>query len=203
MVDGMTALHTLLRLLLVRASGVSDLNFFRPYGQRAPVGDAAAPYATVRLMTSDEVSANLRQWVVTDPAVAGVVDPEEDHDLVEVLESFDEITVSVQFWKDGRVDAVGRGSWGEAAHSRAASLVRRLWMTHSVEYANQLGLGFVSASQVRDLSAVVDAFNERRAQVDLTFYVTNAETFVLNTFASAAFDVKIQQPDNRIEEVTT
>lgn len=205
MSDARTALHQLLRRLFVYTLGYTDTNFFRPDGQRAPAGASDAPYATVKILSTSLESFNMRRYEVTDPDVDPVLPvfaEGEATDLLEVLEALDQVIVSVQFWRDGRVDGAGRAAWGEAAHARASSLVRRLEMSHSIDYANQLGLGYSSASQVRDLSGLVDGSFERRAQVDLTFYVADAEVLALNMFKSATFDVKIQQPDGHISEVS-
>lgn len=202
MADAETALHRLLRRLFVFALG-TDSNFFRPEGQRAPAGPASAPYATVNLYLSEVASYNLRRWAYADPVVAAVrpaLDPAPD--LLEVMESLDRVTVSVQFWRDGAVDGAGRAAWGETARARALSLVRRLEMSPVVERANEYGLAYAGASAVRDVSGVVDGNYERRAQVDLTFYVANAEVLSLGMFREASLDVKIQQPDGHISEVS-
>jgi hypothetical protein len=201
--DYMTALHQLVRQLLQAALGLTDENFFRPHGMRTPAGAASQPYATVQIYASDMASFDLRRFLVTDPNVADVVPVGTSTNLIEVLETLDFFTASVQFWRDGAVDSAGRPTWGETAHSRARSLVARLELSENVALANSYGLGYSKASQVRDLSGNVDGANERRAQVDLTFYVSNAEVAAINSFRYANLQLKIQQPDGHLNEVNT
>lgn len=203
MADASTALHELVRRALARALGLTDTNFFRPDGQRAPAGAANAPYATVKLYGATMASYNLRRYEVTDPAVEDVVPADPgDADLLEALEAMTEFTASVQFFRDGAVDGAGRPAWGEGAFDRAKRLVMRIEMSDAAMYLAGLGLAYVSASQVRDLSAVADGSNERRAQVDLTFYVADAEVALMNMFKTATFAVEVQQPDGHIDEVS-
>jgi len=205
MPDAATALHELLRRLCQHTLGVGE-NFFRPAGQRAPAGPASAPFATINVISNELASFNLRRWSPDDPAVAAVTPPVGEHetppDLLEVLEGLDQVVASVQFYRDGAVDGVGRPVWGDAAHARAASLVRRLEMTFSVERANLYGLAYSSASAVRNLSSVVDGSSERRAQVDLTFYVANAEVVAMSMFRTLSIAIQVQQPDGHINEVS-
>lgn len=205
MADASTSLHRLLRRLFCYAVG-ADAAFFHPEGQRAPSGAANAPYATVKIYAGEVASYNLRRWTYSDPAVIDVRPTIGEHDsapdLLEVMESVDKMTVSVQFWRDGAVDGAGRPTWGESARARAESLVRRLEMSASVERANEYGLAYSSASPVRDVSGTVDGNYERRAQVDLTFYVANAEVLSIGMFKEASFDVKVQQQDGHISEVS-
>jgi hypothetical protein len=206
-VDALTALHELVRRLLTTVMGYTDTSFFRPAGQRAPVGSTDKPYATVKLYAEELLSFNLRRFEVTDSAVTVPVEKlgNPTSDLIEVIDSLDTVTASVQFFKDGRVDAVGRAAWGEAALSRAHALVRRLELTQSVEAANALGLAYQGTlGPVRDLSDVkVDGVGERRAQVDLVFCFSDSEAAAQAMFRSVSFLVKVQQPDGYINEVSS
>jgi hypothetical protein len=201
--DYMAAVQALLRRLCQETLAIEDGNFFRPHGQRAPAGAASAPYATIQIYASDMASLDVRRFLVTDPAVADVLPVGVQTDLIEVAETLDSFTASVQFWRDGAIDAAGRPAWGETAHSRARSLATRLMLSENVSRANSYGLAYAGSSQVRDLSANVDGANERRAQVDLFFYVSNAEVAAINAFRSATFDIRVQQPDGHINEVST
>lgn len=204
-VDGATALHELVRRLLTYAMGYTDQNFFRPAGQRAPVGSTSTPYATVKLYGSELLSYNLRRFDADDPAVADVAEGLTPSDLVEVIDGLGAITASVQFFKDGRVDGAGRSVWGEAALSRAQSLVRRLEMSHVVDQANAYGLAYQGpVGPIRDLSdPKVDGVGERRAQVDLVFNFGDAEVAAQAMFRTVVFNVKVQQPDGHISEVSS
>lgn len=200
--DYVAALHELLRRLFREATG-ADENFFRPHGMRAPAGPANAPYATLQIYSSDGLSLDIRRFLASDTEIGDVVPVGTTTNLVEILETMDEFTVSVQFWRDGAVDGSGRPSWGENAHSRARTLAGRLWLSENVMRANVYGLGYAGASQVRDLSGNVDGANERRAQVDLKFYASDALVSAINSFRTASLDIKVQQPDGHISEVST
>lgn len=197
----MTALHEIVRRVLGRVLG-TDNNFFRPEGQRAPSGAANAPYATVKIYSSQLVSFDLRRWFPSDLAVAHVVPEGTVTDLVEVLETTTQFTASVQFWRDGSVDGAGRAAWGEGARDRAERLIMNLELSASIELMNSVGLGYSTASNIRDVSGVVDGNYERRAQVDLTFYFSNSAVAAINMFKTATFDIKVQQPDGHISEVS-
>lgn len=201
--DTATALHELVRRLLTFAMGYTDQNFFRPAGQRAPVGAVNAPYATIKIYGDELLSYNLRRFDVDDPRVAGVVSGLASSDLVEVIDGLGMFTASVQFFKDGRVDGAGRPAWGDAAQSRARILVRRMELSPTVDQANAYGLAYHTASAVRDLSdPKVDGVGERRAQVDLTFSVGDAEVAAQNMFRIVTLSMKVQQPDGHINEVS-
>lgn len=201
--DCIAAVHALVRRLCRAAMGMTDDNFFRPHGMRAPAGAASLPFATIQIYASDMASIDVRRFLVGDPAIADVLPDAIETGMLEVAETLDSFTASVQFWRDGAVDGAGRPTWGETAHSRARSLVARLWLSENVERANAYGLAYAGSSQVRDLSGIVDGAIERRAQVDLSFYVSNAEVAAINAFQSASIDIKVQQPDGHINEVST
>jgi hypothetical protein len=204
-IDVATALHELIRRYLTFVMGYADENFFRPSGQRAPVGSTSAPYATVKLYGDKFLSYNLRRVPFDDPAVEGLTDDLEENDLVEIIDGLSTVTASVQFFKDGRVDGAGRPVWGEAALSRARSLVRRLELSQSVEKANEYGLAYNgTVGPIRDLSDVkIDGVGERRAQVDLIFSFGDAELAAQAMFRTVVFNVKVQQPDGHINEVSS
>lgn len=201
-VDASTALHLLLRRFLTFVMGYTDTNFFRPAGQRAPAGNAAAPYATIQILDSELLSFNFKRFAFDDPQAAAYTSELEMADLVEIISALETVTVSVQFWKDGAVDGAGRAAWGEKAFDRARRLVKRLELSTSVEQANLYGLGYQSAGKVRNLPAVVDAGLERRSQVDIVFSFGDAEAAAQSMFASVAVGIQIQQPDGHISEVS-
>lgn len=183
--------------------GYSDTNFFRPEGTRNPTGPTSKPYATVKLHSPEILSVNMVRVVPSSDTDHLVTPTQVPPDLIEVIDSIESITTSVQFFRDGNVDGVGRPIWGEGALSRASSLVKRMNFSHVVDKMFSFGLGFMSASQIRDLSTVVDGVNERRAQVDLEFVISSPEAVALQMFKSAEIGIKMQQPDGSINEVIT
>lgn len=86
----------------------------------------------------------------------------------------------------------GIARYSNAAFDRAARLVQKLRLSSSMTLMRALGLGFVSASPIRNLNAIVDHTWESRGQVDLTFNVVNREAEAIETILTAPLTTKFQ-----------
>lgn len=180
--------------------------FASPANQRRPSGATSVPYCTVQLTSSSMVGYNTKRYDAADPAVAAFVPLHSTLNLLEVIDSLEEFTASVHFYRSGEVDDRGRAiRAGNAAQSKALRLVKLLdGSSAGQDRIRSYGLGYAGASKVRDLSGPVpeEGSYENHVQVDLTFYASNPEALALSSSTSVAMILKVQQPDNTISEVT-
>jgi len=180
---------------LVRVVMGMPENSVRPADQIVPAGGQTVEFATVKVIAASD--AGLAS--VSNETVGNVTTEHVDvHKLA---------TVSVQFFRGSAKDGAGLAKYTNLAMDRAARLVQRLQLSASVELMNSLGLGFLSASTPRNLTAVVDTSYESRAQVDLVFDFANRESATVPTILSVPVHVGVQQPNGNAQtrdfEVTT
>lgn len=93
-------------------------------------------------------------------------------DLDETLDGHREVKVSFNFFKTGAFD-------------NASTFLIKLQATSIIDYFKANGLGFVSVSEIRDLSEVHKNLWEERAQFDLTLYALSNFTETVSAIASA------------------
>ena len=124
----------------------------RPANQNAPVSEGV--FATVLVSNVDGQGwddYNLKDTAPIIPTLPVT-------NMVETIIGQRTFTCSIQFFREG-------------AMTYAASL-KSLFLSASVQEKLQLlGIGFVSCSQVRDLSTVQSTFWEERSQVNVVFHV--------------------------------
>lgn len=180
---------------LVRVVMGMPENSVRPADQIIPAGSQVAEFATVKVLAVPDAG-----WGSVSLETDGGVTTEN----VDVLKR---ATVSVQFFRGPAKDRAGLAKYTNAALDRATRLVQRLQLSSSVDLMNELGLGFLSASAPRNLTAVVDANYESRAQVDIVFDFANRESATVPTILSVPVSISVQDPDGteqtRTFEVTT
>jgi hypothetical protein len=180
---------------LVRVVMGMSANSVRPADQIIPAGGQVAEFATVKVIAAPDVG-----W--GDVSLSEVSDVTTEH--VDVLKR---ATVSVQFFRGPAKDDAGLAKYTNVALDRAARLVQRLQLSASIELMNQLGLGFLGAGEPRNLTGVVDANYESRAQVDLIFSIANRESAPVQTILSVPLSISVQDPggteQTRTSEVTT
>lgn len=140
----------------------------RPANQTAPTGKQSEQFATVLVTVIDDTGQDDRK-LANDAAPALTV--------TETLVGQRKLTASVQFF---------RGD----AYTKACKLSSRMSLSSSVDKLNAIGLGFVRASPPRNLTAIVDAAWEARAQIDLEFYLVAKETQSIATYGTFPVTVK-------------
>lgn len=141
----------------------------RPANQDAPTsGDL---FATVLVVAQNEHGFPEFQYenIASDP---------EDR-VTETALQQSRITASVQFFRTGALDA-------------AKKFKRRVFMSDTNELTTSYGLGFVSCSDVRNLTALVNEVSEERAQLDVVFYCINQEVINVNTYGVFPINVKMR-----------
>jgi hypothetical protein len=167
------------------------VGYFKPARQRRPAGTTAYDFATVAIISSDLVSVDVRRFSATDPRVYGFV-PSYSTELVELVDPLDQFTASINFYRSGQTDAAGMPVAVAQTMSRARTLVKLLESSDAAERMRRYGLGYVTASKCRDLSATVDGNFEDRTQVDLEFYVSDPVVIAVNAIAEVDLEIKLQ-----------
>jgi hypothetical protein len=154
----------------------------RPANQDGPTsGDL---FATVLLMQENE-----RGWAeVSQENIDG--DPQER--IKEKATAQIRFTASIQFFRTGALDV-------------ARKLKNRIQMTDAQDLLTQYGLGLVTMSDIRNLTAVENEISEERGQLDIDFHLINEEETIVNTFGVFPIDVKMgtakSEPLNNTFEV--
>lgn len=150
----------------------------RPANQVAPTkGDI---FATVYIATDSERGhADIRQQNIPgDPALR----------IEETATAQSLAMASIQFFRAGAIDA-------------AKKLKRRIQMTDAQDLMGLHGLGFVKASDVRNLTMAVNEIWEERAQIDIEFHYVNSEVINVNTYGTFPVDVKMGADQSTSTEV--
>lgn len=174
-------LNRAIRALVRLCTGIADKDV-RPANQDAP---AKGNFATVLIMDSMAAGHDDDTWA----DVAG--DP--DDKVRETLRGQRTSVASIQFFREGARDLA------EKFRTRVA--------LHDALYALQeSGIGFISVTPVRNLSAVVNSAWEDRAQLDMVFSYISTETVDIPSFGSfpitvQTVPVEAQPPVNQSSEV--
>lgn len=146
------------------------LDSVRPANQLAPTGKSTEQFATV-LVTLIEPTGE------DDAIMANEAAPSLN--VSEIIKGMRRLVASIQFF---------RGD----AYTKAARLHTLMSMSSSVDKLKALGLGFVRASPARDLTAIVDADWEPRAQIDLEFYLVAKEIQSVPTYGTFPITVSTE-----------
>lgn len=136
-------------------------------------------YGTVKVVTVidqgwDELS------LVDNPA-----DPplEDDEDMIETITGMRSLFCSVNFIKDNPM-------------TEGKKLVRSFQASRNRELLYTNGLGLTEHSEVRDLTEIVGAEFEPRAQADISFNVVDEEIFFVNAINSVEINTNFQTNGN-------
>lgn len=140
----------------------------RPANQTAPTGKQTEQFATVLVTVIDDTGQDDRK-LTNDAAPALTV--------TETLVGQRKLSASVQFF---------RGD----AYTKACKLSTRMSLSSVVDKLNAINLGFVRASPPRNLTALVDAAWEARAQIDLEFYLMAQEAQSITIYGTFPVTVK-------------
>ena len=187
--DYMSAVNWLVRRLC-RETLDTQVGYFKPARQRRATGTTTYDFATVGITSSDLVSIDVRRFNADNPRVYGYVPAYAE--LVELADPIDQFTASINFYRSGEADPAGLPVAVAQTMSRARTLVKLLKTSEAAERMRGYGLGYITASQCRDLSATVDGNYEDRTQVDLEFYVSDPVVIGVNAFAEADLEIKFQ-----------
>lgn len=144
----------------IRETLAMPANSVRPANQTAPTGKQDEQFATVLVTVIDDTGQDDRK-LTNDAAPALTV--------TETLVGQRKLTASVQFF---------RGD----AYTKACKLATRMSLSSVVDKLAAINLGFVRSSPPRNLTTLVDAAFESRAQIDLEFYLAAQETQSIPTF---------------------
>lgn len=163
----------------IRETLAMPANSVRPANKTAPTGKQTEQFATV-LVTLIEDTGHDDRKTANDAALALTV--------TETIIGMRKLSVSVQFFR------------GDAL-TKASKLKSRMTLSSSIDKLKAINLGFVRASQPRNLSALVDAAWEERGQIDLEFYLIATETETLNTFGTFPISINTASSSSINREV--
>lgn len=162
-------------------------NSVRPENQAFPAGGQTDRFVSVLLSNADDLEIDTTYELV-DPT-----DPTQGTN--EVLQVPKQFTCSINFYRGTVVaDSEGIATYSASAMDQASRFVQLLQFSANLDLMTSLGVAFVDSTKPRDLSALVDATWESRAQLDVTFMAINRESAVIPTLESATIDVSIQAP---------
>jgi hypothetical protein len=160
---------------VIAAAMGMDPKAVRPAGQNAPTGRVDKEFAIYQITSAED--AGFPEAEAT---------PQAFGTATEAAFVPQYLTVSVNFYrgKSPSADAAGLPVFTTGAYDRAKRLPLRLRLTPFAELLRSYGLGFIGASEPRNLSGFADAHHESRGQVDLQFSIIALETSDVATFES-------------------
>lgn len=153
-------IRTLIRTLLAMPA-----NSVRPADQNAPTGTVTKQHATVKVIYQDATGSD-------EIRLANAA----SNNVTETIIGQRLLLASVNFYKG---DAI----------TKARRLVTLLGSTQAIQLMQQLGLGLVRTTQVRDLTALVDTKWEERGQLDIEFHAIAQEDLSLATYGTFKIDL--------------
>lgn len=153
-------IRTLIRTLLAMPA-----NSVRPADQNAPTGTVSQQYATVKVIYQDATGSD-------EIRLANAA----SNNVTETIIGQRLLLASVNFYKG---DAI----------AKARRLVTLLGSTQAIQLMQQLGLGLVRTTQVRDLTALVDTKWEERGQLDIEFHAIAQEDLTLATYGTVQVSI--------------
>lgn len=157
---------------LIRVALDMPADSVRPANQNAPTGTMDQQFATV-LITYIEPTG----W--DDMRLVNEAGPSTN--VTESAVGQRHIVASVQFFR------------GDAL-TKATRLKSLLAMSAQIDKMQSMGIGFVKAGQVKNLTAVIDTYWESRAQIDLEFYLIMKEDDSLASYGK--FPVSVTTPSS-------
>lgn len=196
----------------ILSKAATDFAFARTYADYSyPAWSSTAAYAI-----GDKVTSGASAYACTT-AVTGGAGPATDTThwavtaqstkVTESIETIDSFTASIQFFRHALPanNTAGRAVFGMGAFDKAVRLEALLALSSNLELMDSLGLCLESVGNPTNVGALVDGATwEDRGAVDVTFTVSNAETALVETIASAEIDLWLQQQtgtDHRTIEV--
>jgi len=174
-------LNRAIRQIVRLCTGIAEPDV-RPANQDAP---AEGDFATVLIMDSNATGHDDDTWAN--------IDGDPDDKVRETLRGQRTAVASIQFFR-------------ENARDLAEKFKTRIAMHDALYKMQELGIGFISATPVRNPSAVVNSAWEGRAQLDMVFSYVSTETADVPSFGSFPITVQTvpvaaQPPVNQSSEV--
>jgi hypothetical protein len=169
-------LNKVVRKLIREVLGLPE-NSMRPANQQAPTGKKDESIGTVLITVLNSTGQDDR--LLENEAVPS-------NNVLESIAGQRRFTASVQFFRQG-------------AYTLAERLPTRLAFSRSVEKMQALGLGYIGASAAKDLTAVIDADWEQRAQIDLEFHVMAVETDSVPTYGTFPIETTVDSSTSSSE----
>lgn len=155
-----------IRTLVRETLGMPE-NSVRKAKQTAPTGKQTDQFATVLITLVDPVGQDDRILEAEDA---------QSLNVTEIIIGQRRLVASVQFF---------RGD----AYTKACRLQTLISLSSVVAKAQMAGIGSITASAAKNLTAVIDAGWEERAQIDLEFYLVAREIQSIPTFGRFPIDV--------------
>lgn len=159
-------INKVLRQFVRETLGMPE-NSVRKANQSAPTGKQTDQFATVLITLVEPVGQDDRVLLEEDAPSLNVT---------EVVIGQRRLIASVQFF---------RGD----AYTKACRLQTLISLSSVIEKAQKAGIGSITASAAKNITAVVDAGWEERAQIDLEFYLIAKEVQSIPTFGRFPIDV--------------
>jgi hypothetical protein len=136
-------------------------------GLPQPEGEQDAPrptvaYGMVRVLTVSQLGHD-RVTLQNQDA--------PDLDLIETVSGQRLVQVSINTYRDGAFDLIN-------------NIYGKLMLTRTIEHFNEINLGFVRRSEIRDLSALSSGSLEERHQFDLFLHAAASDTDVITAIES-------------------
>lgn len=184
------ACNYMVRVLVETAFNMAA-NSVRPAGQPHPTGNEVTEFATVKII--DGPTGSFGSWSKTfadDPAAGSTK-------VIETLLNCYKFKAVIQFFRHGgTADTGGMAPFGLGAVDKACRLETMLASEACMLLMRRMGLGLEgSVDSPKDVGAMVDSARwEDRGQVTLSFAIVNREQFVVESFASASVQVRVQEP---------
>lgn len=176
-----TKVRDLVASLLVMPAGT-----VRPANQNAPTGmltdDLGNPKQWSTVLLSDVTSQGWDDRTFATSAV-------DANALTESISGARRLVASIQFF---------RGD----AYSKACRLAALLQSDTATLYFQENGLGLIKVGDARNLTTIVDNYQEERGQLDVEFSCVSAETVTIDTYGSFAASVKTTDQTNSLEVTT-
>lgn len=142
-------------------------NSVRKANQTAPTGKQSEPFATVLITLIDATGEDDRR--LDNEAAPSL-------NVAETIIGQRRLVASIQFFRDD-------------AYTKACRLNTLLSMSSCVDKLQAIGLGLVRASPARNLTGVIDAGWEDRAQIDLEFHLVAKEVQSVPTYGTFPISV--------------
>jgi hypothetical protein len=115
--------------------------------------------------------------------------------VIETIDGAYTFVASVQFYRhsDPVRDGAGLSGFGMGAFDKAARIEAILALSPNVELMDSLGLYLADVGTPTNVGALVDgAIWDDRGSIDLTFIVSNTETALIESIATAEIDLWFQ-----------
>lgn len=175
----MDDLNKMVRKLVREVLGLPE-NYVQKANQMAPTGKKSEPFATVLITMISATGEDDRKL---RPEAA------PSTNVQEIVAGQRRFKASVQFF---RADAF----------TLAQRLPGRMNLSSASAKMQALGLGYVGASDAKDLSAVIEADWEGRAQIDLEFHVMAVEVDSVPTYDTFPIATTLDSSLSSSSEVT-